>query len=249
MTILFYFTQFRNSVKRKGFVRTLKNSFIVILYPIYRRVVSNVILGSYAQYQEDLIIEKLLETNHLYYVDIGANSPDYISNTKRFYKKGSHGINIEPNKKIFKELETKRVRDLNLCIAITSNPHNNKLYVFNMKCDTYATIDKKQAEEWKSQGISLNHVSKISTTTLKQIFDKHYGTAILPHIDFMSIDADGSEYSILLSNDWNKYKPKVIIVETPDENVESLLKENGYKFYKETVWCDEPVNKIYMMNK
>ncbi len=42
------------------------------------------------------------------YIDIGANNPDVINNTKLFYEKGWRGINIEPSEKEFRMLQEKR---------------------------------------------------------------------------------------------------------------------------------------------
>ena len=33
-------------------------------------------------------------------------------------------------------------------------------------------------------------------------------------IDFLSIDCEGLDYEILKSNDWNKYRPKIVCIET-----------------------------------
>ena len=57
----------------------------------------------YSQYGEDAYVEKLLcgiEQGSCIYIDVGANQPSQISNTYLFYRKGFHGILIEPNSEL-----------------------------------------------------------------------------------------------------------------------------------------------------
>ncbi len=56
-------------------------------------------------------------------------------------------------------------------------------------------------------------------------------------IDFMSIDIEGMDEAILMSNDWNRFKPKVLVFEkhlTPIQQLDKLpiiihLANFGYK--------------------
>ena len=64
------------------------------------------------------------------------------------------------------------------------------------------------------------------------------------NIDYLSIDTEGSEYEILKTFDFDKYKVKIITCEcnyTPTRNkIYSLLSANGYqrKFTKFSQWDD-----------
>ena len=53
---------------------------------------------SYSSNKEDVIIDILtgFKQNGVY-IDVGANHPDIISVTKKFYDRGWSGVNIEPN--------------------------------------------------------------------------------------------------------------------------------------------------------
>jgi hypothetical protein len=37
-------------------------------------------------------------------------------------------------------------------------------------------------------------------------------------IDFLSVDVEGLDYDVLLSNNWQKYRPKVIVVRGQRKN-------------------------------
>ncbi len=79
-------------------------------------------IRTYSQNGEDLILAlafKHLHIEHPTYLDIGANKPFKGNNTALFYKRGAHGINIEPDPSVFSELARKRKRDINLNVGIS----------------------------------------------------------------------------------------------------------------------------------
>ena len=70
---------------------------------------------SYSSNKEDVIIDILtgFKPNGVY-IDVGANHPDIISVTKKFYDRGWRGVNIEPNYDNYLLFLEKRKRDINL---------------------------------------------------------------------------------------------------------------------------------------
>ena len=75
----------------------------------------------YSQEGEDIILNRIFEDEASgLFVDVGAHHPKRFSNTFLLYKKGWHGINIDPlpgSMKIFKK-QLKREVDLKLCITL-----------------------------------------------------------------------------------------------------------------------------------
>jgi hypothetical protein len=61
-------------------------------------------------------------------------------------------------------------------------------------------------------------------------------------IDFLNIDVEGKDFEVLRGNDWNKYRPKVVLVEILTSSIEEIyknpiyifMKENGYIFFAKT---------------
>ena len=41
-------------------------------------------------------------------------------------------------------------------------------------------------------------------------------------IDFLNIDAEGSDLDVLKSNDWSKYRPKFVLVEILNSSIYNL---------------------------
>ena len=48
-------------------------------------------------------------------------------------------------------------------------------------------------------------------------------------IDFMSIDVEGLEINVLESNDWEKFLPRVILVEQKGESIETIMESEVYQ--------------------
>ena len=74
---------------------------------------------SYAQNFEDVMLRRALRhVENGFYIDVGAWSPDTDSVTRAFYERGWSGINVEPNPEFHAQLQERRARDRNLCLAV-----------------------------------------------------------------------------------------------------------------------------------
>ncbi|MFH1772969.1 MAG: FkbM family methyltransferase [Patescibacteria group bacterium] len=165
---------------------------------------------TYSQTGEDLILNILLKSKKSgFYVDVGANDPKKNNNTFLFYKNGWSGINIEPNIKKIDLFKKKRKRDLNLNFGIGTANGDLKFYIFNV--DTLSTFSKKVANDYVSMGHKILDIKKIKVLSLKSILDKYLNSR---NIDFLSVDTEGNDLDVLKSNDWDKYRPNFLIIET-----------------------------------
>ncbi|MDE7272032.1 MAG: FkbM family methyltransferase, partial [Lachnospiraceae bacterium] len=52
------------------------------------------------------------------------------------------------------------------------------------------------------------------------------------HIDFLDIDVEGYELSVLNSNNWNLYRPTIVLIEQ-NIKMEDILKSDVYFFMKD----------------
>lgn len=168
------------------------------------------LLESYAQYQEDLFIDAILGSKRTgCYVDVGANDPTIISNTKRFYQRGWRGINIEPNIKLHQKLLINRPRDINLNIGIASV--KGEITFYEMSADTLSSFDREAAlAGGKVHGAHLIEERKVKVLPLADVFQRHLKGR---KIDFLSVDVEGRDLDVLQSNDWKKFRPMVLLVE------------------------------------
>jgi len=197
-------------------------------------------LRSHSQYNEDLIIDAILKCKEKgIYVDVGANHPDQLSNTKRFYDRGWHGINIEPNPRAYEVFRTKRERDINLNIGVGEKRGVCPFY--SMSINTLSSFDKESAlKSGKHYNAKLEEVLEIPVVPLKEVFKEHLDDS---HVDFMSIDTEGYDMNVLLSNDWASYRPSLIMIETGETKdfISKFLADNGY-----VMVFDNFTNAIYM---
>ncbi|HTV30881.1 MAG TPA: FkbM family methyltransferase [Xanthobacteraceae bacterium] len=160
---------------------------------------------SFAQNFEDVIIARIFRNQGRgIYVDVGAHFPIIDSVTEHFYRSGWRGVNIEPLPLAFAELVAARPRDINLNYAITAEDGSSDLFVL----DGYSTLEKEIADSHLMAG-RPSGVVPVKTTTLKSALD-HAGVT---HVDFLKIDVEGSEGSVLRSNDWEHVRPSLVLVE------------------------------------
>lgn len=200
-----------------------------------------------SQCGEDLIIESIMPgKKDGFYVDIGANHPIKFNNTLLFYNKGWNGINIEPNHSRMWLFNILRKRDVNLNVGIGKTDSVMNFHIF--KESTLSTFDDETSEKLIKMGHPLNKTIRIPISPLKDILEKH---APNKEIDIMSIDTEGFDMEVLESNDWNRFRPRFLIIETLeyDKNeggqklnnkFDPYLEKIGYKKFAETY-----INTIY----
>lgn len=192
---------------------------------------------SYSQEGEDMVLRRLFEHKSSgFYVDIGAHHPKRFSNTYFFYRRGWHGINVEPNPHGYALLRSLRKRDINLQLAISDVEHVQEYFVFDEPA--LNTFDQKLANQYASKH-QLLEVRKIPLTTLRKILDQSKSTD--EEIDFMSIDVEGLDLQVLMSNDWSRYRPKVIVAESLGINLEQVLQSDTKSFMEKHAY--EPFAK------
>ena len=171
---------------------------------------------SNAQNREDIILSGFFENvKKGFYVDVGANHPDNLSVTKYFYDKGWNGINIEPNKKLYDLILKQRPRDINLNIGAADKsgelvlreyPDGDGLSTFSKEMQD---SHKNEKSEYKKYTLHFeDHIVKVKT--LSEIFSENRVVTI----NFMNIDVEGFEIHVIKGNDWKKYRPQVICIES-----------------------------------
>jgi FkbM family methyltransferase len=184
----------------------------------------------YAQNREDLILESFFgDTKTGFYVDVGACHPDVASVTKRFYLKGWHGINIEPQANLHGLFERDRKRDINLNIGISDSDTTLVLrtYVNNQGLSTIASEVKKEHESVEGNKTEAYEDIPIKVTTLSKIFKQYK----VESIQFLKVDVEGYEYEVLNGNDWAKFRPEVICIEANHivKDWRHILENNSYE--------------------
>ena len=155
----------------------------------------------YAHGKEDLEILKIFGKKKGFFVDVGCHHPSRLNNTYLLYLKGWRGINIDLNKISVELFDFARPNDININSAVSLK--RGKVYFYsNKSLSLYNSLNKKK---------NLNLKKTIQSNKLSNIIDNtpYKGKKI----DFLTIDAEGSDLEVLKSLDFKKYSPKTICVE------------------------------------
>lgn len=210
---------------KKCLPKIVKNKIIEFL--------SGLALKSYAQSGEDILLNFILKLNKLnikkgFYVDVGALHPDIISNTKFFYKKGWHGINIDATPGSMKKFNKRRKRDINIEAVISEQTEELNLYLFENPA--LNTICFEQAEKYIKDGEILKNKIIVKTKKLQDILNEHFDK--FQSIDLLSIDVEGHDLTVLKSNDWDRYRPLFIFIECAEFDLNRVNQFEIYNYLK-----------------
>ncbi len=218
---------------KKILKKILSDYFVGRLGRLKWKYIDGYAVKSYSQSGEDIILSNLFENQKIgFYVDVGAYHPKFYSNTYYFYKRGWRGINIDAAPQSMKLFKKVRPRDINVEAAVSNEKRTLKFFMFDGDFKYINTFSEEFARK-----LGYKNVVEIQTTTLEEILDKYMPEG--QEIDILSVDVEGLDYEVLLSNNWEKYRPKVIVVEILDLltkegiTVEDILKSKIYKFLKE----------------
>ena len=194
----------------------------------------------YSQNGEDLILNRLLENKEKgFFIDVGAHHPIRFSNTYLFYKKGWSGINIDAMPGSMTKFNKIRPKDINIECGVGLKNDQLTFYQFNESA--LNTFSKKEALSKNKDGYKIIKSNFLKVESLENLLDKY-----MPRntkIDFLNIDVEGKDEEVLISNNWEKYKPNYILVEilrekyiaNPNSSIKKFLKSIGYI----------PINKIF----
>ena len=166
---------------------------------------------SHSLFGEDMIVRALLnEVSRGFYIDIGAHHPVYSSNTFHFYERGWRGINVDATPGSMELFQLVRPRDINLEACI-SDLRNAAVRFFLFEDGLLNTADPATAAQMQALGHPLAGEVTVQTRTLSEIIDQY----LPPHtdIDYLNIDVEGLDEPILKSNDWNRFRPRVVSFE------------------------------------
>ena len=194
---------------------------------------------SYAQEGEDLVVDRMMDgCNDGFYVDVGCHHPFRFSNTYLFYRKGWRGICIDALPGTAALFRRWRPRDQVLETGVGEEKATLTYHMFNEPA--LNTFDP--AVVARHDGLRSYRVTGTRQVPVEPLAAILGRLGVERRIDFMSVDVEGFDLSVLRSNDWRKYRPKMIIAEcaaaTLDElqgdPVKVFLHERGYQVHAKT---------------
>lgn len=197
---------------------------------------------SWAQEGEDRILDRFFGDQQTgFYIDVGAHHPKRFSNTLAFYKRGWRGINIDAMPGSMRIFDKVRQRDINIEIGVGLESCVLDYYLFNEPALNSFSKEISDERHLSGSNYRISKIVPVKIRPLSLILDAHLPKDQM--IDFMTIDVEGLDYDVLQSNDWKKYRPKIILVEIlgssmheiQDSAIGRLMTDVGYVLYAKCV--------------
>ncbi len=189
---------------------------------------------SYAQRFEDLYVMRAFgERAEGFYIDIGSGHPVYDNMSLAFYLKGWHGITVEPNPWLAQLTRAVRPRDRHVEAVIGATSGQAAFHVVREFHGLSTTIAEHAAKAQSQFGREADAIT-VPMLTLRDLCEMHAP----PSFEFLKVDVEGAEPDVLLNGDWQKFRPKVVIVEAlapytlapAYEQWEPFLARHGYRY-------------------
>lgn len=189
---------------------------------------------SYAQRYEDLHLLRCFgERTPGFYIDIGAGHPVYDNVSFAFYLRGWSGITVEPNPWLAQLSAAVRPRDKRIQ-ALVGAAAGEATYYLVEDFHGLSTTIASHAQAAQAEFGKAAQTMTMPVTTLRALCEQHAPAAI----DFLKVDVEGAEPDVLAGGDWQRFRPKVVVVEAlapltlvPSWHAwEPILTSNGYRF-------------------
>jgi len=171
------------------------------------------------------------------YVDIGSWHPIKASNTYYFHLRGWKGICIDPNPEL--EILYKKHRPKDIFINAGIGLSNASMEYFIVEDSSMNTFSYEFLVKHNLQSKIIKQ-SSVPIISLCEILDQNLTQN--DRLDFFDLDVEGLDLDVLKSNDWNKYRPKIILVETDvtiqkdiSSEIVEYLSDHNYRLIGKTI--------------
>jgi FkbM family methyltransferase len=175
------------------------------------------------------------------YVDVGANHPVLSSTTYLLWRLGWRGVLVEPDPVMARALRRVRRGDIVMEAALAGSTGEREFLSYPIgEYNGFADLKPPPKRLQLEAVAGLPKASRVTTKTLAHACQR--ASDVFGSVDFLSIDCEGAEEEILGSNDWSRFRPLLIAVESlgmvPGEvlhsTLDALLGRVGYQLVAKT---------------
>jgi len=208
------------------------NGLRLYLSDLLRAILDPYAKVTYAQGGEDAVLRALLGNKPGFYVEVGANHPQYFSNVFELYRRGWHGVSIEANERLIAKHRRIRPRDQAVCALVSNEERDVTFTEFDEPL--VSSVDPDFVNTMTgTYGKKIVAQRTMRTKTLTRIL----GDCGAPkQFDLLSIDVEGHDFEVLVSLDLDRYRPRLIVIEMhgfaierqDDDPICRHLRRHGY---------------------
>lgn len=189
---------------------------------------------SFSQFGEDAVIQAFLRDAAYkiskdqmsyprdgFYVDIDAFHPTFLSNTHWLWNQGWSGINVDATPGIMEAFDAERPGDTNLHMAISDKDGELTFYSYGHSVLNTADVN---SVDWSQNPVEV----KVPCLTLKSLLDRHVPEGKV--VNILSVDVEGNDLPVLQSNDWDKYRPDLVLAERHSHGIDDIVSSDLVEF-------------------
>ena len=198
------------------FKKLLQKNFITYFFYKKLKIFKNSSKSEHlGEFGEDIFIRRFFKNQKKgFYVDIGCYHPIKGSLTYYLFKEGWLGLNVDISKTSIDLFKMSRPKDYNVNAAITDFDGETFYYENGLINQQNSLIGNKD-----------NKKVKVESYRLETILNNFS----IPNIDYLNIDVEGSDYKVISSLDFSKYRPKLISIEQNVYNSEKIIISETHK--------------------
>ena len=183
---------------------------------------------SYAQHEEDLLVEQLLGSVESF-IDIGANDGVLFSNTYKFAKLGARGLCVEPSLSTFLKLRLNHLFHPRVtCIrAAVSNRSGAISFIKDGYEEVLSRVTDPSCSQTANHSINKPTIS-VPALTLETILLRY---KYFQQVDLLSVDVEGHEKQVFEGLKDCPFKARIIILEADKMEIGDILSLPFFKDY------------------
>jgi FkbM family methyltransferase len=162
-----------------------------------------------------------------FFVDVGANDPEVMSQTWHLEQLGWRGVLVEPQPAMAQKLKERRRAAVFACAC--SSPQNaGKMLPFQVS-GIHSSLDP----DFFVAGMRKDTLIEVPVRTLDDILEE--AKAPVP-IDLLSIDVESHEIEVLSGTTLTRWRPRLILIEdlALSLKLHRFLQSRGYKWVRRT---------------
>ena len=182
---------------------------------------------SFAQFGEDILAwEYFGRKTHGFFIEVGANHPTDLSQTWFLEQQGWGGLLVEPLPQCCRQLRQVRSRSIVCETAVGAPEQVGEATLHIAAADAWSRLSEPD------RGTPVVADVRVPVRTLESLCQEHH----VPRIDFLSVDVEGMELSVLRGFDLAERRPSLIVLEDHLDTIELCLFmwRAGYRLTKRT---------------